>query len=411
MASFRELLAQTKAQIREVDTADGGRRRSRHARHRSCSTCASPTSTSRAPSPAPCTSPAATSRASVESRVPDHDAPVVVYCAGGTRSRVRGQDARPSSATPTSSRWPAASTSGRTRAATGRRPQALIARAAQPLPAPPAAARGRRGGPAEAARRQGAAARRRRPRLARRPVPGRRRRRHASASSTWTWSTSRTCSARSCTTSTASASARSTRPRRRSPLLNPDVNVVAYDVRLGADNVLDIIDGYDVIVDGADNFPTRYLLNDASLLKRHPRRARLDLPLRGPGHGVRAVRRPVLPLLDPRAAAGRAGAVVRRGRRARRAARHHRLASRPWRRSSCSSTSATRCRAGCWPTTRSRSRSARSRSTAIPTARRARRTRARSSSPSTTSCACPTRTTPSADQRPALGGAVGVAVT
>ena len=53
-------------------------------------------------------------------------------------------------------------------------------------------------------------------------------------------------------------------------LLNPDVNVVTYDVRFGADNVLDIIDGYDVILDGTDNFPTRYLLNDASLLKRIP---------------------------------------------------------------------------------------------------------------------------------------------
>jgi molybdopterin/thiamine biosynthesis adenylyltransferase/rhodanese-related sulfurtransferase len=52
--------------------------------------------------------------------------------------------------------------------------------------------------------------------------------------------------------------------------LNPDVNVVGYDVRFGADNVLDIIDGYDVVVDGTDNFPTRYLLNDASLLKRVP---------------------------------------------------------------------------------------------------------------------------------------------
>jgi molybdopterin/thiamine biosynthesis adenylyltransferase/rhodanese-related sulfurtransferase len=52
--------------------------------------------------------------------------------------------------------------------------------------------------------------------------------------------------------------------------LNPDVDVVTYDVRLGADNVLDVIDGYDVIVDGTDNFPTRYLLNDASLLKRVP---------------------------------------------------------------------------------------------------------------------------------------------
>src|SRR3954451_19498301 len=52
--------------------------------------------------------------------------------------------------------------------------------------------------------------------------------------------------------------------------LNPDVDVVTYDVRLGADNILDIIDGYDMIVDGTDNFPTRYLVNDASLLKRIP---------------------------------------------------------------------------------------------------------------------------------------------
>ena len=52
--------------------------------------------------------------------------------------------------------------------------------------------------------------------------------------------------------------------------LNPDVNAVTYDVRLGADNILDIFSGYDVIVDGTDNFPTRYLVNDASLLKRIP---------------------------------------------------------------------------------------------------------------------------------------------
>ena len=52
--------------------------------------------------------------------------------------------------------------------------------------------------------------------------------------------------------------------------INPDLNVRTYDVRLGADNVLDIIDGYDVIVDGTDNFPTRYLVNDAALVKRIP---------------------------------------------------------------------------------------------------------------------------------------------
>ncbi len=52
--------------------------------------------------------------------------------------------------------------------------------------------------------------------------------------------------------------------------MNPDLKVVTYDTRLGADNILDIIDGYDVIVDGTDNFPTRYLVNDAALLKNIP---------------------------------------------------------------------------------------------------------------------------------------------
>jgi molybdopterin/thiamine biosynthesis adenylyltransferase/rhodanese-related sulfurtransferase len=52
--------------------------------------------------------------------------------------------------------------------------------------------------------------------------------------------------------------------------MNPDLDVVTFDTRLGADNILEIIDGYDLIVDGTDNFPTRYLVNDASLLKRIP---------------------------------------------------------------------------------------------------------------------------------------------
>ena len=47
--------------------------------------------------------------------------------------------------------------------------------------------------------------------------------------------------------------------------MNPDVTVNTYDTRLDASNIMDIISGYDVIVDGADNFPSRYLLNDASV--------------------------------------------------------------------------------------------------------------------------------------------------
>ena len=48
-------------------------------------------------------------------------------------------------------------------------------------------------------------------------------------------------------------------------MLNPDVDVVTYDTRLDASNIMEIIAGYDVVVDGADNFPSRYVLNDASV--------------------------------------------------------------------------------------------------------------------------------------------------
>jgi len=52
--------------------------------------------------------------------------------------------------------------------------------------------------------------------------------------------------------------------------LNPDVNVVEHRTRLDAGNILEIIGDYDILVDGADNFPTRYLLNDASVRLRKP---------------------------------------------------------------------------------------------------------------------------------------------
>jgi molybdopterin/thiamine biosynthesis adenylyltransferase/rhodanese-related sulfurtransferase len=47
--------------------------------------------------------------------------------------------------------------------------------------------------------------------------------------------------------------------------LNPDVQVNKYALRLGPENIMDILPGYDIVVDGLDNFPTRYLLNDASV--------------------------------------------------------------------------------------------------------------------------------------------------
>src|SRR5436853_2530969 len=52
--------------------------------------------------------------------------------------------------------------------------------------------------------------------------------------------------------------------------LNPDVNVITYIDRLDQANVQQLIAEYDVIIDGTDNFPTRYLLNDAALLAKKP---------------------------------------------------------------------------------------------------------------------------------------------
>jgi sulfur-carrier protein adenylyltransferase/sulfurtransferase len=51
---------------------------------------------------------------------------------------------------------------------------------------------------------------------------------------------------------------------------NPNVDVVTHPVRLTRDNALDVLAGYDVVIDGTDNFPTRYLVNDACVLLGKP---------------------------------------------------------------------------------------------------------------------------------------------
>jgi molybdopterin/thiamine biosynthesis adenylyltransferase/rhodanese-related sulfurtransferase len=52
--------------------------------------------------------------------------------------------------------------------------------------------------------------------------------------------------------------------------LNPDVQVVKHPLRLDASNIMDVLPDYDIVVDGVDNFPTRYLLNDATVRLRIP---------------------------------------------------------------------------------------------------------------------------------------------
>lgn len=52
--------------------------------------------------------------------------------------------------------------------------------------------------------------------------------------------------------------------------LNPDVKVDAYNLRINSENILDLIKDYDIIVDGTDNFPTRFLVNDACVMSGKP---------------------------------------------------------------------------------------------------------------------------------------------
>jgi adenylyltransferase/sulfurtransferase len=52
--------------------------------------------------------------------------------------------------------------------------------------------------------------------------------------------------------------------------LNPEIEIVPHPVRLSSANVLSVFEGYDVVADGTDNFPTRYLVNDACVLSGKP---------------------------------------------------------------------------------------------------------------------------------------------
>ena len=52
--------------------------------------------------------------------------------------------------------------------------------------------------------------------------------------------------------------------------LNPDVKVIPYQEKLTSSNIMEIIKDYDIVVDGSDNFPTRYLVNDACILTKTP---------------------------------------------------------------------------------------------------------------------------------------------
>ena len=324
-------------------------------------------------------------RGSLESRIegspPTGRRPSSSTAPAASARRSRRRRSR-SSATRTSSRSPAASRTG-SATACRRAPAGARRGEARPLqpphPHPEVGVEGQQKLLAVAR----APDRRGRARLAGVAVSRGGRSRDASASSTTTSSTRRTCSARSCTRPSASATGRRTRraddrgaqPRRRGRHhkerhhlreRRPDPRR-----RVGRDHRRRR--------QLPDAIPHQRRLG----LPRHPGRARLDLPLRGPDDRVQAARGPVLPLPLPRAAAARARAELRRRRRARRPARHHRLA--PGERGDQALLGiGDRSPGGCCSSTRSRASSPRSRSAATRTAPSAASTR-RSPSTSTTS--------------------------
>jgi len=52
--------------------------------------------------------------------------------------------------------------------------------------------------------------------------------------------------------------------------INPDVEIIQYNLKLTSENIMEIISNYDIIVEGSDNFPTKYLVNDACFFLRKP---------------------------------------------------------------------------------------------------------------------------------------------
>ena len=96
--------------------------------------------------------------------------------------------------------------------------------------------------------------------------------------------------------------------------INPDITVKTYKDFLCADNINSIIDGYDFVIDGTDNFPTKFLVNDACVLKGHPLFPWRHSAVQRPDNDCRAWRVCLLPVLFPETAAARCCTILCPGR-------------------------------------------------------------------------------------------------
>ena len=191
----------------------------------------------------------------------------------GTRSALAAAHAPAAWATPAWPRSRAATTAGATRASRWRSPWCSPPTEGA-LPPPPHPPRGGRGGAGQAAPVPGAAVGRGRPRLARGALPRRGGRGHARHRRRGRGGPEQPA-APGLHTQARAGQPKVESARAALEALNPDVKVVPFGERLTADNVLRILEGFDLVLDGGDNFPTRYLLNDACVMQRQARHPRL----------------------------------------------------------------------------------------------------------------------------------------
>ena len=262
---------------------------------------------------------------------PDLSRPVVLYCGSGKRSLLAAETMRELGYEAVAS-MSGGITEWKELDLPGRRPRLARGRAAAPLQPPHPDPGGRARGPAAPARVARPPDRRGRPRLARGALPGRRggrnardrRRRHGRRVEPPAPDRPLDRAARRAEGRVRAAHARSAEPGRHRPDLRgaPDLRERRPDPRRGL---------------GRDRGRRRQLPDalppERRLgLARDPRRARLDLPLRGPDDRLQARRRPLLPVSLPGAASARARPELRRGRRARSPARASSARSRRARR-------------------------------------------------------------------------------
>ena len=106
--------------------------------------------------------------------------------------------------------------------------------------------------------------------------------------------------------------------------INPYVQIDKHEVALTSENALDILKDYDIVVDGTDNFPTRYLVNDACVLLSKPNVYGSIFRFEGQATVFAYRGRPLLSLPVSRAATSRPGSELRRRRRAGHSAGHDR---------------------------------------------------------------------------------------